>query len=78
MATSNNLNSVRHWRIIPSMVIKETQYFTDIIQQLMPDDLYAQLQEAIIKKPDAGTIIPGSGGLRKINLNYYAKSYKRN
>ena len=32
----------------------------------MSDELYAGLQEAIIRAPDIGDIIPGSGGLRKV------------
>ena len=32
----------------------------------MPDDLYADLQRAILRQPDIGDIIPGSGGLRKV------------
>ena len=66
MTNLSILQTIRQWRTIQSMVIKETEYFTDIILKLMPDDLYAQLQEAIIRKPDAGDIIPGSSGLRKI------------
>ena len=49
-----------------SMVIKETYYFTEIIQTLMPDELYAEFQCAIAERPDIGDIIPGTGGLRKV------------
>ena len=66
MTNKNDLKSIRQWRIFESMVIKETHYFTEIIQKLMPDDMYAELQEAIIKRPETGDPIVGSGGLRKI------------
>lgn len=61
-----DLKNIRHWGMVAGIVIKETPYFTKIIQQLMPDDLYAELQHAIIRRPDVGDIIPGSGGLRKV------------
>ncbi len=48
------------------MVIIETPLFTRQIQELMSDDTYCQLQEALIIRPDIGDIIKGSGGLRKV------------
>ncbi len=48
------------------MVIKETQYFTDIIKELMTDESYAEFQMALVRRPELGQIIPGSGGLRKV------------
>lgn len=39
----------------------------------MPDDEYRLLQLHLINKPDAGSIIKGSGGLRK--LRWAAKSH---
>lgn len=66
MTHGHNLKNVRQWRIVNNMVIKETHYFTEIIQKLMPDEMYAKLQQTIIKQPDCGSIIPGSSGLRKI------------
>ena len=32
----------------------------------MPDDEYRKIQLALVLRPEAGKIIPGSGGLRKI------------
>ena len=32
----------------------------------MPDNEYRKLQEALLMRPEAGSLIPGSGGLRKI------------
>ena len=48
------------------MVIIETSIFTRQIQQLLADDEYRVLQAALVNHPDAGAIIPGSGGLRKV------------
>ena len=57
---------VRHWRILGFMVIIETSIFTKHIKQLMSDDQYRELQEALVNRPDLGDIIRGSGGLRKV------------
>lgn len=48
------------------MVIIETTIFSRLIQELMNDDEYRALQEALISRPEAGDLIRGSGGLRKI------------
>jgi len=48
------------------MVIIETRMFTRQITELMPDDLYRALQEALWINPLLGSLIPGSGGLRKV------------
>ena len=57
---------LRRWRIMYRMVIIETPLFTRIIGELMSDDAYRQLQEALIQQPEKGDLIPGSGGLRKV------------
>lgn len=43
----------------------ETGVFTRLIKQLMSDDEYRSLQEAMIVQPDIGSLIKGTGGLRK-------------
>ncbi len=48
------------------MVIIETSVFSRLIQELMSDEDYRILQEALITRPESGDIIKGSGGLRKI------------
>lgn len=48
------------------MVIKETHLFTKIIREIMPDNEYMKLQEALIRHPKSGDVIKGSGGLRKL------------
>jgi hypothetical protein len=48
------------------MVIVETTVFTKLIQELMSDDDYKDLQEALVNRPDLGDVIKGSGGIRKV------------
>lgn len=48
------------------MLFIETSIFTKEIQNLLPDDDYRMLQTALMLRPDAGGLIKGSGGLRKI------------
>lgn len=44
----------------------ETSVFTKSIQKLLPDESYRMLQIALLLRPGAGSVIKGSGGLRKI------------
>jgi mRNA-degrading endonuclease RelE of RelBE toxin-antitoxin system len=48
------------------MVIIETSVFTRRVRALLDDDEYRLFQAALVKDPEAGSIIAGSGGLRKI------------
>ena len=48
------------------MVFIETPIFTGLIQELISDDTYRELQQTLIFRPEAGNVISGSGGLRKI------------
>ena len=48
------------------MVILETHGFTARILELLPDDEYRLLQQALVVRPDAGRLIRGTGGLRKV------------
>jgi len=54
---------------ISFMIFIETSIFTKEIQRLISDDNYRMLQSALILRPDAGNLIRGSGGLRKIRWN---------
>jgi len=47
-------------------VFFETSVFTRRVTDLLPDDQYAELQQALVADPNAGDLIPGSGGLRKM------------
>ena len=48
------------------MIFIETPIFTKRIQKAMDDDTYAALQQELVKHPDAGDVIQGSGGIRKV------------
>ena len=48
------------------MVIIETAVFSRLIQEMMDDDDYRLLQEALVIRPEMGDFIKGSGGLRKV------------
>jgi hypothetical protein len=48
------------------MEIIETTFFTKSITRLIPDDEYKMLQYYLVCRPDAGAIIVGGGGLRKL------------
>jgi hypothetical protein len=52
------------------MLFIETPIFTRRIQEILSDDEYPLLQQALSASPDAGKIIPGSGGLRKIRWRF--------
>jgi len=55
------------------MVFIETSIFTKEIKRLLPDEEYRALQGALLLRPDAGDLIRGSGGLRKIRWNLPGK-----
>ncbi len=44
----------------------ETPYFTKAISHFLDDDEYAKLQDYLNEQPEAGIIVPGSGGVRKL------------
>lgn len=48
------------------VVFIETPTFTKRVLQLMDDDSYAALQAHLARRPGAGDLIRGSGGLRKV------------
>ena len=48
------------------MIIVETSIFTRQIVDLLTDEEYRNLQVVLVNRPNAGSIIVGSGGLRKI------------
>ena len=52
--------------IIPMYTFIETKLFTRLVQEYLPDQEYAELQRALMLNPDAGPVIPGSGGVRKL------------
>ncbi len=48
------------------MVIVETPIFTRLIQELMSEEEYRLLQLQLVNRPEAGRVIQGSSGLRKL------------
>jgi mRNA-degrading endonuclease RelE of RelBE toxin-antitoxin system len=44
----------------------ETKLFTKLVLDYLSDDEYGALQEALIREPEQGPVIPGSGGIRKL------------
>lgn len=44
----------------------ETPVFTEQIRSLLDDDQYSEFQAALVANPEAGRLIKGAGGLRKI------------
>jgi hypothetical protein len=44
----------------------ETAIFTRLIDKYLSDDEYAALQQVLVANPDAGDVIAGSGGVRKL------------
>ena len=50
------------------MIFLETPVFTRQIRDLVDDEEYRLLQARLLANPDAGDLIPRSGGLRKIRV----------
>ena len=44
----------------------ETRLFTKLVVGYLSDEEYAALQVALMRNPEAGPVIPGSGGVRKL------------
>ena len=49
-----------------TMIFIETSLFTKIIADFLTDDEYSGLQLFLIERPDAGQVIKGTGGVRKL------------
>jgi len=48
------------------MEIIENSVFTRRIKEILSDDEYGQLQRMLVGNSEAGIVIPGGGGLRKL------------
>ena len=44
----------------------ETKLFTRLVLRYLSDQEYSELQLTLVTDPDAGIVIPGSGGVRKL------------
>jgi hypothetical protein len=58
------------------MEFVETTLFTKQLKALFNDDAYREIQAYLIKNPNAGAIIQGGGGIRKLrwSLGEHGKS----
>ena len=52
-----------------STLVDETRLFTKQVREYLADDEYRALQQALIANPEAGDIVRGSGGVRKLRWN---------
>jgi len=50
------------------MIFVETPLFTQQIRRLVDDDTYGHFQEHLAENPEAGDVIKGTGGLRKVRM----------
>ncbi len=48
------------------MVFLETSLFTRQITETLEDENYAAMQRVLVERPDAGVLMRGGGGLRKM------------
>ena len=55
------------------MVFIETPIFTADVCALLSDEEYAALQQHLVTMPNAGDVIAGTGGLRKIRWTVAGK-----
>ena len=44
----------------------ETRMFSRLVRDYLSDDEYARLQDELIHNPEAGAVVRGSGGVRKL------------
>lgn len=44
----------------------ETPFFTKALEHYLDDNEYAKLQQHLNERPEAGSVVPGSGGVRKL------------
>jgi hypothetical protein len=59
---------------IADMLFIEAPKFTELVQSHLNDDEYAALQWLLLEQPDAGAIVPGSGGVRKLRWGLRGRS----
>lgn len=50
----------------PLFSFVETRLFTKLVLEYMTDAEYSTLQSALMSHPEAGPVVPGSGGIRKL------------
>jgi hypothetical protein len=52
--------------MMTSVIIVETKAFMSRITEMLSDDDYRLLQLELLQRPTVGSVIPGTGGLRKL------------
>ena len=63
---SSRLDIATPMTYIGLMKFIETSIFTKQVHTLLPNESYRMLQSSLMIRPDAGAVIKGSGGLRKV------------
>ena len=48
------------------LVFFETPLFSRLLPEYLDDDSYSELQQALVANPEAGDLMPGTGGFRKL------------
>lgn len=46
----------------------ETREFTEWVREYLSDEALSDLQQALLNDPDAGSVMPGCAGLRKMRV----------
>ena len=46
----------------------ETQLFSRLVREYLSDDEYADVQAQLVRNPEAGSVVRGSGGVRKLRI----------
>ena len=60
-----------------SFTFIETEVFTKRIVKMVDDETYGDLQAELVKDPTKGSVIQGTGGLRKIRNGRAGKRQAR-
>mgnify|MGYP001387992696 FL=1 len=55
------------------MIFIETSTFTKLVHAYLSDEEFAGLQFYLLNHPNAGAVIPGSGGVRKLRWSLDGK-----
>lgn len=50
------------------MIFIETSVFTRQVRALLSDEEYHRFQQQLVEDPNAGDVIPDTGGLRKVRV----------
>jgi hypothetical protein len=52
--------------ILMSFTFVESSVFERMLPAYLNDDEYSELQQFLLRNPEAGELVPGSGGVRKV------------